>query len=79
MGAVAAKMQQQLEFVALRTPQVPLLHNVDVLSHENPLDIKNALIKQLFSPVRWTETIRSLAVAGVGYVVECGRARCCPD
>ena len=72
MGAVAAKMQKQLEFVALRTPQVPLLHNVDVLSHETPLDIKNALIKQLFSPVRWTETIRSLAAAGVGYVVECG-------
>lgn len=72
MEAVAEKMQQQLESVALRTPQVPLLHNVDVLSHENPLDIKNALMKQLFSPVRWTETIRSVAAAGVGYVVECG-------
>jgi [acyl-carrier-protein] S-malonyltransferase len=72
MGAAAGKMQQQLESVALRTPQVPLLHNVDVLSHDNAPDIKNALIKQLFSPVRWTETIRSVATAGVGHVVECG-------
>jgi [acyl-carrier-protein] S-malonyltransferase len=71
MGAAAGKMRQRLESVVLRSPRVPLLHNVDVQSHENASDIKNVLVKQLFSPVRWTETVRSLAAAGVGYVVEC--------
>ncbi|WON73268.1 ACP S-malonyltransferase [Nitrosospira sp. Is2] len=72
MVATADKMRQRLESVALRSPRVPLLHNVDVQPHENDRDIKNVLVKQLFSPVRWTETICSLAAAGVGYVVECG-------
>ena len=72
MAAAAGKMQQRLESVALRSPRVPLLHNVDVLSHEKASDIKNVLVQQLFSPVRWTETICSLATAGIEYVVECG-------
>jgi [acyl-carrier-protein] S-malonyltransferase len=72
MAAAAAKMRQRLESVAMRAPQVSLLHNVDVRPHENPSDIKNVLVEQLFSPVRWTETVCSLAAAGVEYVVECG-------
>jgi [acyl-carrier-protein] S-malonyltransferase len=72
MASIAGKMRQRLELVAFRTPQIPLLHNVDVQPHENALDIKNALIQQLSSPVRWTETICALAAAGVGHVVECG-------
>jgi [acyl-carrier-protein] S-malonyltransferase len=72
MAAAAGKMRQRLESVAISSPQVPLLHNVDMRSYEDASDIKNALVQQLFSPVRWTETICYLAAAGVGYVVECG-------
>lgn len=72
MVAAAGKMRQRLEPVAMSSPRVPLLHNVDMRSYEDALDIKNALVQQLFSPVRWTETICSLAAAGIGYVVECG-------
>lgn len=72
MAAAAGKMRQRLESVAMRSPRVPLLHNVDMQSHENASDIKNALVQQLFSPVRWTQTVCSLAAAGVEYVVECG-------
>lgn len=72
MSAAAGKMRQRLESVAMSFPKVPLLHNVDMRSYEDALDIKNALVQQLFSPVRWTETICSLATAGIGYVVECG-------
>jgi [acyl-carrier-protein] S-malonyltransferase len=72
MAATAGKMRQRLESVAFTSPRVPLVHNVDVRSHENPSDIKNVLVQQLFSPVRWTETVCSLAAAGVECVVECG-------
>lgn len=72
MASIAGKMQQRLESVGFRTPQIPLLHNVDVLPHGNASDIRNILVKQLFSPVRWTDTVCALADAGVGYVVECG-------
>ncbi len=49
-----------------------MLHNADVQQHEDPESIKQALVRQLFSPVRWTEIIRSFADAGITYVVECG-------
>jgi [acyl-carrier-protein] S-malonyltransferase len=75
MRPAAEKMQERLELVTLRRPEIPLLHNADVNHHEDPDEIKEILIRQLFSPVRWTETIRSFAAAGVTHVVECGPGR----
>ena len=45
------------------------------MHHEDPDGIKEILIRQLFSPVRWTETIRSFAAASVTHVVECGAGK----
>jgi [acyl-carrier-protein] S-malonyltransferase len=53
-------------------PKIPLLHNADVRQHGDPAVIKKILVQQLCRPVRWTETIRSFAAAGVVQVVECG-------
>jgi [acyl-carrier-protein] S-malonyltransferase len=61
-----------LDEAVLSTPKIPLLHNADVQSHEDPAAIKEALIQQLFSPVRWTEIIHAFAEAGITHVVECG-------
>jgi [acyl-carrier-protein] S-malonyltransferase len=72
MSRAAARMQQRLELVTLEAPKIPLLHNADVQRHENTDTIKEVLIRQLSSPVRWTEIIRSLVAAGVTHVVECG-------
>lgn len=72
MSQAAGKLQQRLELLMLRAPETPLLHNADVQRHENPEGIKKILIRQLCSPVRWTETVRSFASAGVTHVVECG-------
>ncbi len=72
MSQAAEKMRRRLEEVALVMPNIPLLHNADVLQHEDPEAIKTILIRQLFSPVRWTEIIRFFADAGVTHVVECG-------
>ncbi|MEO5654637.1 MAG: ACP S-malonyltransferase [Nitrosospira sp.] len=72
MSQAAGRLQQRLELVMLRSPETPLLHNADVQRHENPEGIKRILIRQLCSPVRWTEIVRSFASAGVTHVVECG-------
>ncbi len=72
MSQAAEKMRRRLEGVALVMPEIPLLHNADVQQHEDPEAIKTILIRQLSSPVRWTEIIRFFADAGVTHVVECG-------
>jgi len=72
MASAAEKMQQQLNKLTLLTPKIPILHNVDVQQHKNNAAIKNSLVKQLYSPVRWTDTIHAFAEAGVTHVVECG-------
>jgi [acyl-carrier-protein] S-malonyltransferase len=72
MKGAADRMRLQMEKVKLRPPQVPLLHNVDMQRHDDPDVIKEILVQQLFKPVRWTETIRAFAAAGVNFVVECG-------
>lgn len=72
MSQAAGRLQQRLESLMLRAPETPLLHNADVQRHENPEGIKSILIRQLCSPVRWTEIVRSFASVGVTHVVECG-------
>ncbi|MEP7370763.1 MAG: ACP S-malonyltransferase [Nitrosospira sp.] len=72
MSQAAEKMRQKLELVTLGSPKIPVLHNADVQQHDDPAEIKKILVRQLCRPVRWTETIRSFAAAGVFHVVECG-------
>ncbi|MEH6504043.1 MAG: ACP S-malonyltransferase [Cycloclasticus sp.] len=54
------------------TPEMPVVHNTDVAEHRESADIKQALGKQLYTPVRWTETIETLVSHKVSTVVECG-------
>ena len=72
MSPAAERLRERLEEVVLDVPEIPLLHNADVQQHEDPETIKEVLIQQLFSPVRWTEIIHSFADAGITCVVECG-------
>ena len=72
---VAAQLEQYLVDVQLRTPSVQVINNVDVMIEEDPEKIKNALIRQAYSPVRWVETIEKMANLGVTHIVECGPGR----
>jgi [acyl-carrier-protein] S-malonyltransferase len=49
-----------------------VINNVDVKIENVPARIKDALVRQAASPVRWAETIRAMAAHGVTHVVECG-------
>ncbi|MDA0982493.1 MAG: ACP S-malonyltransferase [Proteobacteria bacterium] len=66
------KLQIYLKDVVLGTPAVPLVNNVDVKIESDPARIRDALVRQASSPVRWSEIIRAMADQGVTHVVECG-------
>lgn len=51
---------------------MPVINNADVASVDDPAAIRDALIRQIYSPVRWVEVIEAMADRGVTQVVECG-------
>lgn len=72
MQPAAAELKVVLADIEISAPKITLVNNVDVSEVSNPNDIKEALIKQLYSPVRWTETINHIAAQGVNQMMECG-------
>lgn len=61
--------------IDIRSPVVPVLHNVDVAEHNDPIAIRDALVRQMSSPVRWTATVQAIAGRGVSQMIECGPGR----
>ena len=72
MKDAADKLAEEFNNITFNTPQIPVVNNVDVATESDAEAIKLALIKQLYSPVRWTETIEILAKSGISLVVEAG-------
>ena len=72
MQPAADALRAYLEGVDVRTTEVPLINNVDVNIESAPMSIKDALVRQAASPVRWVETIQKMAAMGVTHVIECG-------
>jgi [acyl-carrier-protein] S-malonyltransferase len=68
----AARLALRLAHVEVRSPSIPVIHDVDVATHAEPDAIRNALARQAASPVRWTAIVRRMASEGVTHVVECG-------
>ena len=72
MQPAAERLRGYLGNVAVGTPQIPVVNNVDVEAPGEPAAIRDALVRQAASPVRWTDTIRRMARMGVTHVLECG-------
>jgi len=72
MKPAAEAFLSYLGGVQFKPPMIRVLHNVDVLSHDNAVDIRNALSHQLYEPVRWVKTIQTFFQAGVNRIIECG-------
>ena len=72
MQPAADALKAYLEGVDVRATVVPLINNVDVTIESAPAGIKDALVRQAASPVRWVEIIQKMAAMGVTHVVECG-------
>lgn len=72
MQPAAEKLSQVLAQTNISTPDIAVLHNVDVAEHDTPDAIRDALVRQLYMPVRWTETVELMVSHGVERYIECG-------
>jgi len=72
MQPAAEKLAEQLSAISMTAPSIPVIHNVNVAATNNPDEIKRLLAEQLYSPVRWVETINSMHADGITKVVEAG-------
>jgi [acyl-carrier-protein] S-malonyltransferase len=72
MGPAAGRLAAYLHNVEIKPPQIPVFSNADVALCETPEAIRETLVRQLVSPVRWVEIIQTMARNGVRGVVECG-------
>lgn len=66
------RLRDYMKDIPFAAPQIPLINNVDVAIIAEAAAIKDALVRQAASPVRWVETIKKMRGEGVTHVVECG-------
>jgi [acyl-carrier-protein] S-malonyltransferase len=72
MKPAADKLAIALENIEFNTPVLPVINNVDVIAETDPAKIKDALIRQLYNPVRWTEGVQLMNEQGVEKLLELG-------
>ncbi len=75
MKPAAEKLAADLNQISFHTAVIPVVNNVDVVAAADAAAIKDALVRQLYSPVRWTESIEFLAAQGVDTVIELGAGK----
>lgn len=66
------RLRDYMETLTFTAPRIPLINNVDVAIEQQVNAIKDALVRQAASPVRWVETVQKMAGEGVTHVIECG-------
>lgn len=72
MRPAVERLRSHLTEIPMREPVIPVRHNVDAQPRVELDGIRKALVAQLESPVRWTDTVRAVAGDGVGIMLECG-------
>jgi [acyl-carrier-protein] S-malonyltransferase len=75
MHPAAERFAARLRDVKIETPGIPVLHNVHVQAETSADAIRDVLVRQIESPVRWVETIQTMLANGVDRVIECGPGR----
>ncbi|MCF6324526.1 MAG: ACP S-malonyltransferase [Gammaproteobacteria bacterium] len=72
MRPAAEQMAPLLASARITTPVIPVIHNADVSTHQDTDAIQDALLRQLYNPVRWVESIQQIAASDINTLVECG-------
>jgi [acyl-carrier-protein] S-malonyltransferase len=72
MQPAAEQLGKFLQAIEIKNPNIPVISNVDVKCYANEHDIRDGLMRQLYNPVRWVETIQFLHAQHIDYLVECG-------
>lgn len=66
------KLREYMQGLTFMPPTINLINNVDVAVLSDAASIKDALVRQAASPVRWVETVQKIGASGVKHVIECG-------
>jgi len=72
MRGAGERLRTRLASLPVRAPEIPYVSAVDAREHAAPEDIRELLVRQISSPVRWTDTLRVLSAGPIAQVVECG-------
>lgn len=72
MKPAADQLAEYLKSVTVSKPKTTIIHNADVVSYQDPDKIKDALVRQLYSPVRWVETVQMISKLQANKAAECG-------
>ncbi|MBL8326473.1 MAG: ACP S-malonyltransferase [Rubrivivax sp.] len=72
MKPAAARLRDRLASVAIASPRIPVVNNIDVAAPADAAAIRDALYRQAFGPVRWVEVIEALRARSLSHVIECG-------
>jgi [acyl-carrier-protein] S-malonyltransferase len=72
MKPAADALRERLAGVAIATPRIPVVNNIDVAVQTDPEAIRQALYRQAFGPVRWVEVTQALRARGLLHILECG-------
>ena len=72
MRDAADQLGEAMASLSWTLPAIPVVQNADALVHHSVEDIRSALMRQLYLPVRWTECVQALAAAGITQAAECG-------
>ncbi len=72
MQKASEELRAYLDTISIHKPSINVIHNVDVMTHDDANSIKDALSKQLCHPVRWVETIEKIALHQISNIAECG-------
>lgn len=72
MKPAAERLKARLAEVAIATPQIAVVNNIDVAVVADPASIRDALYRQAFGPVRWVEVVHALRARGLTHLIECG-------
>jgi [acyl-carrier-protein] S-malonyltransferase len=72
MRGAAERLAGRLKDVEISPPKIRFISAVDAAPHQDPRDLRDLLVRQLPSPVRWWDTVRALAATGITHLVECG-------
>lgn len=71
LKGAAERLRGYLANVSMQAPATPVLHNADVAAYSDSAAIKDALVRQLYSPVRWVETVLEFGKQGITHNIEC--------
>ena len=72
MQPAAEKLSEAINAVSWQSPSVPVIHNVHAKPESDEAAIRDILIKQLYSPVKWVDCVQAMVDAGIETTLECG-------